>query len=1074
MDNFVHLHLHSTYSFTDGYGLPEQYIARAKDLGQPGLGVTDHGNISAHYKWYKGCKKNDIKPILGCEMYIVETLEDVRERDYSHITVLAKNNIGYRNLTKLVTKAWCEQFYYKPRITFKDLFDNQEGLIVLSGCLSSPVMQAFKNGQDEKAEQLLYEFKNNIDDFYIELMAIDFEEGKDPYNKLVEMYTKKLKKDGFKWVATSDCHYVNKEHAKTQELLLCIQSKDRMSRSSKHPDEFGNAPRWAFDQETFYLKSREEMERDLKSCYKGIDKDIADALDNSVKIMESVDFTFPTAEPIKFPIKDREKMPLLRQMCFDGLKRMGKYTNKEYTDRIEYELDIIQQKNFIDYFLVIQDLIMWAKNNGILVGPARGSAAGSLACCAIRITEVDPIEHDLLFQRFIDINREDLPDIDLDFEDAKRHLIKEYLDKKYGHEHVGNLPTFAEFKGRSTLDDIGRAYEIPASVIESVKNLIIERSGGDSRASMTIEDTFTNPAPEYKPARDAIKKYPELRHAIELEGQFRQMGQHAAGFIVSNEPITNFCAIYKVRGEYVISLDYKDASSIGLLKIDLLGLNTLSIISKTAQDIKNNYGVSIDFYSMKMNDPKVYKGFIEEKLFGIFQFDGQAVNQVCRQIKPDEFESLSAISALARPGPLNGGSTTAYIHRRAGRESVSYSHKLMVPYTKGTYGVVVYQEQVMMAMREIGKMSWKDTAEIRRLISKSLGEEYFNTFKDKFASGAKENGLKDEQIDAIWNSVCTFGAWAFNKSHSVSYTIISYWTMWLKVYYPMEFYAATLSLTPFDEKKKKVIKEYKRAGYKVLPVDINKSKETFSLEKSGIRIGFENIKGIGPGAAESIVKHQPYTSYWNFLDKTKGKRVTETSRQNLVNLGAFDALKEKGMITLFGDTDCGFSKTEMSFQQRMEVCPWDVEFGINDKWMPFIKKYPKVFKDFPKSIEKLKSMESANDIVIWGMMSDKNLKDVNEVASKAGGAKKKKPIMDPETGVELTQFLNFILEDDTDFITVRVGQLAYKEYGNLLMNEVGSGDVIMIRGKMGSGIRMFFANKILSMRHFKEKIENGK
>ena len=499
-DNFVHLHVHYTYSFQDGIGLPEQYIKRALELGQPGLGVTDHGNISAHYKWYTQCKKAGIIPILGCEFYIVKNDKDIREREYNHITVLVKNNIGYNNLTKLVTKAWYEQFYYKPRITYKDLFENQEGLIVLSGCLSSPVMQQLKEGNTKEAERILDLFNDNINDFYIEIQPIYFPEGKIVYDRLIDLYNKKLKKKGFKTVATNDCHYVKKEQNKLQEILLCIQSSDKMD----------NPKRWKFDQDDFYLKSRDEMEQSLKECFPK--ENFKKALDNTVKISESIDFEFPLATPIKFPMPEEDKIKYLYEICNEGMIKRGLYYDKidekqkinyeadkevVYKERLEYELDLIVKKGFIDYFLVIADLVQWAKSKNILVGPARGSAAGSLACFALEITEVEPIKWGLIFERFIDINREDLPDIDIDFEDVRRHEVKEYLENKYGRDRVGNLPTFSTFKGKSAIDDISRVFKIPFQVAEKVKNAIIERSGGDSRASFTLEDTFNSSVFEY-------------------------------------------------------------------------------------------------------------------------------------------------------------------------------------------------------------------------------------------------------------------------------------------------------------------------------------------------------------------------------------------------------------------------------------------------------------------------------------------------------------------------------------------------------------------------------------------------
>ncbi len=1064
LDKFVHLHTHSTYSFTDGYGLPEQYIKQAVELKQSALGVTDHGNISVHHKWYNKCNEAGIKPILGCEMYIVANKDEVLEKGYNHITVLVKNAVGYRNLMKLVTKAWCEQYYYKPRITFDDLFEHQEGLIVLSGCLSSPFMKALKDNNRDLAWQLFEEFNKKIDDFYIELQPIHFPEGKPAYERLISLYNKELRKQGYKWVATNDCHYVKKEQAKLQEVLLCVQTNTPIS----EPDH------WKFDQEDFYLKTRMEMEASLEVCFPG--NDFTDALDNSVKIAESVLFEFPRAEPIKFPHPEEKKKEFLRRACNEGMVKRGlsnaegsMFTEdeeqKKYRVRLEYELDLIEKKGFVDYFLVIADLINWAKQNGILVGPARGSAAGSLACYALAITEVEPIKYGLIFERFIDINRADLPDIDIDFEDVRREEVKTYLQDKYGVDKVGTLPTFAAFKGKSALDDVGRVFKIPFKVIDQVKNAIVERSGGDSRASFTLQDTFDSTVFDYP--RQAIKEYPELHYAIDLEGQLRQMGQHAAGVVISNEPITDFCALYKVKDSLVTSLDYKDITEIGLLKIDILGLNTLSVVSEALRTIKLRHKRDIDIYNLPLDDKKTYKGFCDGKLFGVFQFDGQAVNQVCRQIMPKEFEALSAISALARPGPLNSGNTTEYIMRRNGKSKVSYVHPIMEGITGDSYGIVIYQEQVMRIMREIGDMSWEDTSSIRKMMSRSLGVEAFNKFKERFMPGALKHGLSEQVASRIWEEMCHYGSWSFNKSHSVSYSIISYWTMWLKVHYPIEFYGAILALTKNDDKKKKILKEYKREGLKILPIDINLSKEHFVIEKEGLRIGFENVKGIGPIASGVLKRRQPYKSFYEFEQKTKKVRITETMKRHLIDLGAFDSIKNATpLVNLFGEEIPDFTKQEMSFTERFSVCPWDMEFNIQNQWGSFLKQYPKIFKQLPIPIEQIADMKtgfSEPEIVIWGIVYDKNLRDVRETAMSKGKS------IDLAKYNNQFQFANFVVEDDTDFITVRLSHLKFPEYGNLIFEQIVADDVVMIRGKMGSGIRMFFANKILSLRHFKNK-----
>lgn len=1072
-DKFVNLHVHSTYSFLDGYGTPSQYAQRVKEIGQPAMAITDHGNISAHYKWYEECNKAGVKPILGCEFYIVDTVLEVYEREYGHITVLAKNNVGYRNLTKLVTKSWCEQFYYKPRITLKDLEKHKEGLIILSGCLSSPVMKLLRENKIDEAKKLLKWFNKTFDDFYVEAQAIVFKEGHEAYERLLKL------NDILRipMVVTTDCHYVKKEHAKVQEVMLCIQCGSTMD----------NEDRMKFDQDDFYLKTREEVEESMNKAFPK--RNFSDALDNTVKIAESIEFTFPTASPVKFPMDESKKTDYFKKICRDGLYARGlgegTISSKEYQERLEYEMDLIIKKNFVDYFLVISDVVTWAKKEGILVGPARGSAAGSLCCYALRITEVEPIQYGLIFERFIDINREDLPDIDLDFQDDRRHEVKNYLTNKYGKDHVGNLPTFSTFKGKSCIQDVAKVYRVPFDVSEKLKSLVIERSGGDSRASLTIEDTFNSGTFEYP--KEALKQYPELKYSIEIEGQIRNMSQHAAGVVISNEPITDFCAIYSIRGDNVLSLDYHDAVSIGLLKIDVLGLSTLTVISKAIKLIEERTHKTIKPYEITFDDPKVYQGFKDEKLFGIFQFAGNAVHQVCRQIQPDEFSALYDINALARPGPLNSGSAAMYIRRRDGREGVDYPHALMKPFTEDTYGIVIYQEQVMQTMRHIGKMSWKDTAEIRKLISKSQGVEKFNTFKEKFTAGAKENGMTIPEVERMWESICTFGSWAFNKSHSVSYSFISYWTMYLKIYYPIEFYSAILSNENDKDTQWKIIKEYKREGFKVLPLDINRSKISFGIDQDALRIGFSDIKSVGEDMANKLIAHQPYLSFSDFQARIKGKGIGESKTALLNNLGAFDNLSKGMEVDLFGSRVVEApSKEEMSFAERFKICPWDMEFTVRKNWQEFCRKHIQMkcgcrkcaeerlvnpdskyggyhFKD----IDMIGELAGADHLVMWGIAYDKNLKDVREMSRSKG----KEPV---KIIPGQTELCSFTLEDDTGFIIVRVHQRLFHKYKKLIFEDMRDDDVLLVRGKIGLGIQMLFADEIYNLRELKQAVDEGR
>lgn len=1045
-DKFVHLHVHDTYSFQDGFGTPKQYVERALEIGQMSLATTNHGNVSNHFKFYTECKKNNIKPILGCEFYIEAGAQFgmVNEKRY-HITVLAKNAEGYKNLLKLCTMGW-QNFNRKPLVKMSDLIKLQKGLIIFSGCGSGKVSRLVASNMMEEAENELKMLNDNIDDFYVEMMPVYFGE----FGKVITPLYNLAKKLNIPMVATMDCHYVLKEQAFLQEILLCIQSNARMD----------DPKRWKFDQNDFYLKTRKEMEESFKAIVP--DLDLTEAFDNTIKIADMVDFKFPEVSQLKFPIPEGQKENKLYTMCVAGMKQKGFTGKPEYEERMKYEFDLICKKGFVDYFLIIEDVVMWAKNNDILVGPARGSAAGSLVCYLLRITEVDPLEHSLIFERFIDINREDLPDIDVDYEDTRRPDVKKYLESKYGKNHVGQLATFSAFKGKSIISDFGRIYNLPYGVATKLKSIIIERSGGDSRASFTIEDTFK----QFDFAKQCLIDYPFLKYAKEFEGQIRNYSSHASGIIVSNEPITDFCAMYTHDEDTVMSMDYDDAGKLGFMKLDILGLNTLTSVSKAVKLIKERFGKVIDVYDLPLDDPKIYKGFQDpKKLFGIFQFDGQSVNQVCRQVKPKNFEELTAINALSRPGPMHGMDkdlnipiTTIYIQRKDGILPMNYAHKMLESITKETQGVVIYQEQVMKTMREIGKMSWKDTANIRKLISKSRGVEAFEEYKEKFAIGAKENNLTDSEIDNIWSAMSQHGSWSFNKSHSASYSIISYWTMWLKVYYPIEYFSAMTSTMPSEDKIRKVIKEYIREGFKLLPIDINRSKESFSIDENNLRLGLTQIKGLGKKVSDKILNNQPYKNIDDFERKTKLGNRTITL---LSKMGAFESIGGVTEIknTLFGiEVENKYDNT-ITFEEKIKICPLAVDFNIIKKWGDFIK------NNIKWEISKIEELDPEKKTeTILGVVYDKNLKDKIEEALTRG-----KPAPSVKDGK--SKYCNFVLEDDTDFVTIRISAQNFDKFKKLIFEDITNDDVIVVKGRMGEGIRMFFLNEACCLSQLKDKIE---
>lgn len=1054
---FVNLHNHCEFSLLDGYGHPDWFIKRAKELGQKAIAVTDHGNISAHKRWYDSCLKEEIKPILGIEAYIVDDITKKDDRNRFHITLWARNLTGYRNLTRLVSLAYSEGFYYKPRIDWKSLQKYNKGIIGTSGCPSGRIGQMIiKKGRGLKEIQTEMLRQKSIFEegsYFVEMAPWSYEEGQ----RIARVVYPAAVELGLPIILTNDAHYPMKDDAMKQDVMLAIQQRKKVS----------DTDRLKFDQTDFYLKTGQEM----KDSWEAIYHDLPfreEMLENTVKIANMVNFKFPEAKPILFPYKG-DKVKLIQKMIDKGVKERGLVLNEEYKARISKELDLIVRKDFVDYFLVISDLIKWAKDQGILVGPGRGSSSGSLICYLTHITEIDPIPYGLLFERFIDLNRTDLPDVDIDFEDARREEVKEYLKSKYGEERVASLATFGTFQGRMCVQDIGRVFsdKIPSEVVDEVKKLIVQRSGGDSRYGFSVEDTFVN----FDNAAEYLRQYPELGLAKYFEGQVRQLGIHAAGTVVSNEPIENFAAFYRSSNdEKVISMDYAAASSIGLLKIDLLGLTTLTIIRKTLALIKERHGKDIDLNKISLVDKRIFRAFKEGKLFGVFQFDGQAMMQVCRQVQPENFTELVAVNGLSRPGPLHSGGTTSYIERKFGKEKIEYAHPIIKHITKETYGVTIYQEQVMKIVKELGNFSWKDTSTIRQTMSKSRGTEAFGVYEQKFIDGAVKNGMEAEEAEKIWKQIYTFGSWAFNKSHSVAYTLIGYWCMYLKTYYPLEYYVTMLQTEKQEDKLRKVMKEYLNEGYKLYDVDVNESKESYSIKEDGILNGFTAVHGLGKAMAKKFIDNQPYQDFIDFKTRNKNEKMSAI----LLEVGAFKNLEFDRMSKqqdLFG----GDTVVDLPFDYKnptVEVKRKYLTLAPSEKLLPIWK--PIVKEKFNLKVTPIKEVErftSKGQVTLIGTTDpNKFFNPKNKIEEMKSKGKDidyiRKELKIPEGQEDFItvnyDFLNFDLEDETDYVTVRIPYRSYPKFKEMMW-AIKPDDIIMVEGMVNGGIRMVFANNIRNL-----------
>lgn len=1027
----IHLHNYSTYSFLQAYGLPSQLVEACKNNKQEALALTDRAGMTGLVPFYKECKKKGIKPILGAEIFLVKTLEGEGKKEAKHtLVLLSKNAEGYKNLCNIITQCNLEGFYYTPTADYELLQKHFGNLIALSGGLEGIIPRFLNQNDINKAAAAVKVYKDIFgEDFYLEITPHE----SFPAKKMVELA--KLTKTPY--VITCDTRFPTADDFDAYCVVDCIGKKMQYKDYESRTLDEKNGVRYQMSEKelfkSFPTLKKEEIEKGIAETHKVSDKIVA---------------ALPKTSSLKF--KGVDKKQLLRDVIQKGWKDRGlnklpPEKKQEYKERLAKEWKLINEKDYVDYFLIVQDLVNWAKNNDIMVGHARGSAAGSLICWLTKITEIDPIPHGLIFERFIDINRFDPPDIDIDFEDERRDEVKEYLAKKYGKEKVASIGTIMYYKGRICFDDLGRIHNIPPYELNSLKDLIIERTGGDSRASFTIEDTLS----KFPSAQETIAKYPELAMASKLEAQARQKGIHAAGVIIGNEEIKNFLPISFRNNMRVADVDKKMAEEMGFLKLDLLGLNYLSILTKARKLVKERHGVDIDYYNLPVDDvPQVYKNFQKGKLFGVFQFEGEAVNQICRQVKPSNFKELVDISALSRPGALNSGGTADYIRYKNNPETVEYIHPLIKELAEDTYGTIIYQEQVMTIMRQMGNMSWEDTSEIRRLISKTMGEEYFNTFKVKFMKGAvEENGMPEEKAEEVWKNVCTFGAFAFNKSHTVSYSYISYACMFMKTQYPLEYYAC-LCEEAMEWKLNKIIREFKKEGGTILLPNVNKSKLSFTIEEGAIRAGFRNVKGIGAATAEKIIKHQPYTNVEDFKSKTKvSKKIMET----LKCIGALNDL-EKKQQSLFGESWVETFKHVPTVDDLIKYFPYGADLDLIGNFKDKI--IDKVGFDVEcQTIEEILEKKPKQDVCTVAQITKRDLRNIHEVGRDSSTIK----------NPELADYVHLTLEDGTGFIKATINRYIYPEFKEMIWDKLNldKTNVFLVQGKFDRQTERIFVNNII-------------
>jgi DNA polymerase III subunit alpha len=874
--NFVHLHVHSEFSLLDGACRIKDLISKAKKNNMPALALTDHGVMYGVIQFYKEAVANQIKPIIGCEVYVAphsrKDKSNGKKESPSHLILLAKNKKGYQNLLQLVTKSFLEGFYYKPRIDKEILKEYSEGLIGLSACLKGEIPRMILQNNLTKARELALSYQEIFgkDDFYLEIQSNTMPEQIKVNQEIIKLgHALQMP-----LVATNDIHYINREDREAHDILLCIQTATNLD----------DPNRMKFSTGEFYFNTPEEMQRRFA--------DIPEALENTVKIAEkcNLEIDFRNAHLPYFDLPDRlTDNDYLRQLCYEGAKNKFKNVDDKITKRLDYELDVIKKMGFATYFLIVWDFVSYAKNNQIMVGPGRGSAAGSLVAYCLNITSINPLDYNLLFERFLNPERISMPDFDIDFSYEGRGEVIEYVSKKYGRDKVSQIITFGTMAARAAIRDVGRALGIPYGQVDKIAKLI------PMDPKMTIEKALQlEPELKNRMENDSnVNKMIEI--SSKLEGLSRHASTHAAGVVLSREPLTNFVPL-QLTSDGEISTQYaaEELESLGLLKMDFLGLRTLSVINNTLKIIKNTRGENININNIPLDDKAVYKLLSRGDCCGLFQLESSGMIDLVKRLEPKNIEDVTALLALFRPGPLGSGMIDDFINRKKGKVEIKYLNPQLEPILRDTYGVIVYQEQVMQIASELAGFSLGQADILRKAMGKKV-KEIMKKQNQLFLKGAVKNGINKEIAQEIFDLIAYFAGYGFNKSHSVSYAFISYQTAYLKAHYKVEYMAALLtSIMQNTDKVVKYIKECQNINLKILPPDINESLIDFTVvDRGAIRFGLAAVKNVGRVAIENIIQERtengPFVSLFDFCRRVDAKTMNRRVIESLIKCGSFDS-----------------------------------------------------------------------------------------------------------------------------------------------------------------------------------------
>jgi DNA polymerase III subunit alpha len=1075
---FVHLHCHTEYSLLDGANKVDKLFGRIKALKQPAVAMTDHGNMFGAVEFYREAMSHGIKPIIGCEIYVAPTSRfekkgvDKGPKEYNnHLILLAMNQEGYRNLCKLVSLGYMEGFYYKPRIDKDLLKELNGGLIALSACLQGEVSQALNYGIYEKAKTAAESYASIFGDrYYIEIQDNKLAEQEKVNPQLVEL----AKELSIPVVATNDCHYGERADFHAHDVLLCVQTGKTVSDDN----------RLKLGTDELYLKSADEMAQGFDYCPGAVERtlEIADRCNVDIEFGK---YHFPNFTPPKAISLD----DYLDELAHQGLEeRLAGITDrdlrKSYAERLEYELDVIKRMQFPGYFLVVADFINYAKQKGIPVGPGRGSSAGSLVAYALKITDLDPIRHVLLFERFLNPERRSMPDIDVDFCIRGRAQVIQYVKDKYGSDRVAQIATFGTLKAKAAIKDVGRALGLSFAETDAIAKLIPAPKQG-------FDYPLTEAMKMEPRLGEMVKSDPRIKtlmdHALRLEGLVRHASTHAAGVVLSNLPLVDHLPLFVDKeGGIVTQYDMSCVEKIGLVKFDFLGLKTLTLIHDCLKLIDMTRGEKIDINRLELDDKKTYRTLCNGNTTGVFQLESTGIREMTVKIRPNCFEDLVAILALYRPGPLDSGMAEEYIKRKLGKEKIKYLHPLLETILKDTYGVIVYQEQVMQIAQVLGGYTMGDADILRRAMGKKDPEE-MAAQRERFVGGARAQHIDEKRATEIFDQMETFARYGFNKSHSAAYALVSYQTAYLKTHYPVEFMASLMTSEMGDtDKVIKNLSECRDKNIEVLAPDVNESRADFTPVGEKVRFGLTAVKNVGEKAVEVILESRSqdgsFTSLFDFCRRVDMTAVNRRVIESLIKCGAFDAT-QVSRARMIGALDDAM-KAGQSHQRDQSSHQIDI-FGMLGATAQGSNRpgdvYPQVAEWTPQ--ETLAFEKEALGFYITGHPLDKFDRILSRVTSgtitalkekaqageiKMGGVVSALKLRNTKKG---DRYANFNLEDKTGFIEVITWPDIYKKSAELL----GGDDPIFVKGRLeiGEERMQVIANEVILLAEAAKNQKNG-